>query len=262
MNARRIVPVAVIVVAASLVLLAPVRARRACAQTADTPADTPDTPPTTTPGPPAPVDAGGGGGADSAPPGAASRTTVPERYRALIASVHRTPPNNTRALLADLAQLEQFGLSPGAAAVVATGRFPVAGEATFSDDWWNPRFVPYFHLHVGTDVFAARGTPVRAPVDGTFRPSNGSIGGLAACVTMADGTYFYLAHLDSLPPGLRPGQAVATGQVVGYVGNSGNAAGGPTHLHFEIHPHGLGPTNPKPYLDQFIAEARTHVPAL
>lgn len=212
------------------------------------------------PGPPAPSDAPAGGGGDApAPPGA---DRIPPGYAAIIASVRRTPANNTRQLLAALAPLQELGLSLEEAAVLGFGRFPVAGEATFGDDWLYPRFVPYFHLHVGTDIFAARGTPVRAPVDGVFRSTNGPIGGLAAYVTMADGTYFYMAHLDALAPGLADGQQVRTGQVLGYVGDSGNARGGKPHVHFEIHPRGGGPINPKPYLDRFVADALARAPAV
>lgn len=218
---------------------------------------------TTSPAPPPPSDTAGGGGGDApAPAPSAGANQVPPEYQQLIAGVRRTPANNTRALLADLAQLEQFGLSAQDAAIVGMGRFPVAGYASFVDDWWFPRFVPTFHLHQGTDIFAAYGTPVRAPVDGRFRHTNGKVGGLAAYVTMPDGTYFYMAHLSGLAPGLVDGQEVKTGDVVGYVGDSGNARGGAPHVHFEIHPRGGPPINPKPYLDRFVAEARARVPLL
>lgn len=217
-----------------------------------------DAPTPAPPGPAPPSDAPAGGGGDAPPPPGAGR--IPPGYAEIIASVRRTPANNTRRLLEALAPLQELGISLEEAAVLGFGRFPVAGEATFGDDWLYPRFVPYFHLHVGTDIFAARGTPVRAPVDGVFRSTNGPIGGLAVYVTMADGTYFYMAHLDALAPGLVDGQRVSTGQVVGYVGDSGNARGGKPHVHFEIHPRGGGPINPKPYLDRFVADALARAP--
>jgi murein DD-endopeptidase MepM/ murein hydrolase activator NlpD len=212
------------------------------------------------PGPPPPSDAATGGGGDASSPGAGGR--IPPGYAEIIASVRRSPANSTRRLLEALAPLQELGFTMEEAAIVGFGRFPVAGEATFGDDWFYPRFVPYFHLHVGTDIFAARGTPVRSPVDGVFRSTNGPIGGLAAYVTMPDGTYFYMAHLDALAPGLTDGQRVTTGQVVGYVGDSGNARGGKPHVHFEIHPRGGGPINPKPYLDRFVADAIARAPAV
>lgn len=216
-----------------------------------------------TPGPSAPTDggaAGGGSGDGGAAPGGANQ--IPPEYEALMRSIRRTPANNTRGLVADLAQLEQYGVPADQAAIVGMGRFPIAGVATFVDDWWFPRFVPSFHLHVGTDLFAAHGTPVRAPVDGRVRITNGRIGGLAVYVYMPDGTYFYMAHLSGLAAGLQEGQQVRTGDVVGYVGDSGNARGSKPHVHLEIHPRGGPPINPKPYLDKFIADARAQVPRL
>lgn len=198
---------------------------------------------------------GGGSGASTTP------RTIPAEAERLIRSVRRTRPNNTAALLTALRPMTAYGFSEREANILGMGRFPVAGFAKFSDDWWNPRFVPFFHLHVGTDVFAAMGTPVRSPVDGAFRSTNGPVGGLGAYVTLPDRTFFYLAHLSALAPGLHAGQKVKTGQVIGYVGNTGNAAGGPAHLHLELHPRGLGPVNPKPYLDKFITDAMIQAPA-
>jgi murein DD-endopeptidase MepM/ murein hydrolase activator NlpD len=214
-----------------------------------------------TPGPSAPTDAGnagGGSGDGGAAPSDATR--IPPEYEALMRSVRRTRPNNTRALVAELAQLEAFGVTHDQALAAGMGRFPVAGVASFVDDWWFPRFTPGFHLHVGTDIFAAYGTPVRAPVDGRVRITNGRIGGLAVYVAMPDRTYFYMAHLSGLAADLHDGQQVRTGDIVGYVGDSGNARGGAPHVHFEIHPRGGPPINPKPYLDKFIADARAQVP--
>jgi hypothetical protein len=138
---------------------------------------------------------------------------------------------------------------------VVPGRFPVAGVASYINDWHFPRYVPVFHLHQGTDIFASRGTPVRSPADGTVRVNVGPVGGLTVYVTEADGTYYYMAHLDSTAAGLTTGMIVRIGDVVGYVGDSGNAKGGPTHLHFEVHPNGGAAINPKPVLDRWLAEA-------
>ena len=232
------------------------------APSSPTPPPPEEAPAEPTPGPPPPSDGGAGGGSGEGAEPASTPATIPPEYERLIRSVRRTPANNTRALVADLAKLERYGLTRQQATVLGMGRFPVAGEASFVDDWWFPRFVPRFHLHVGTDIFAAHGTPVRAPVDGRVKITNGRVGGLAVYVTMKDGTYFYMAHLSGLAPGLAEGQTVRTGQVVGYVGDSGNARGGKPHVHLEIHPRGKGPINPKPYLDRFIADARAQVPVL
>jgi hypothetical protein len=175
-------------------------------------------------------------------------------------SIHRTPANNTKKLLFALAPLQQYGLTETQAAIVGFGRFPVAGLASYSHDWWFPRFGPGWRLHEGTDIFAARGTPVRAPVDGTVKIHNGGLGGLAVYVVQPDGTYWYLAHLAGTAAGLAEGASVKTGDVVGFVGDSGNARGGPTHVHFEVHPGGGGPIDPKAVLDQFISDALAMAP--
>lgn len=203
------------------------------------------------------------------PPGEGDGTTpppdsggMPPELRAMMNSVVRTPANNTRGLLAALAPLEQYGLDATTRAVVGFGRFPVAGEAVWSDDWWFPRFGPGWRLHQGIDIFAPRGTPVRAPVDGTVRVKDGGLGGLSVYVTQPDGTYWYLTHLAGIAEGIAEGVSVTTGQVVGFVGSSGNAAGGQPHLHLQIHPRGGPPIPPKPVIDRFVSDALGLAPQL
>jgi murein DD-endopeptidase MepM/ murein hydrolase activator NlpD len=214
-------------------------------------------PPREEQGPPPPEASPTAGDGGTAPAGAGS---FPPELQALMNSVVRTRANNTKALVAALAPLQQYGLDAAQAAVVGFGRFPVAGPASYSHDWWFPRFGPGWRLHQGTDIFAAHGTPVRAPVDGTIKITNGGLGGLSVYVIQADATYWYLTHLAGLAEGLTNGQAVSTGDVVGFVGDSGNARGGAPHLHFEVHPGGGGPIDPKPVLDQFIADALALAP--
>jgi len=93
-----------------------------------------------------------------------------------------------------------------------------------------------------------------------LRQSSDPLGGNAAYVTEDDGTYYYLAHVAGFVPGQVSGQKVRIGDVIAYVGNSGDAAGGPTHVHFEVHPKGGGPVDPKPYLDRWLADALANVP--
>ncbi|MDP9072390.1 MAG: M23 family metallopeptidase, partial [Actinomycetota bacterium] len=201
------------------------------------PAPAPKAPPPA-PGPkpaaaPPPAPALGGDADGVVPPDAGP---FPAHLAALSRSVKRTRPNNSRALVDALRALEALGVPHDEAMRIGMGRFPIAGYAHYSHDWWFPRFGPGWRLHQGTDLFADMGTPVRSPTDGVVRLTDGGLGGISTYVIQADGTYFYMTHLAGRPPGLREGQAVRTGDIVGYVGNSGNAAGGPPHVHFEIHP--------------------------
>lgn len=200
---------------------------------------------------------------DPLPPAGGDGTAVPPDHRepfpthllAMTNSVERTGAADTRSLLLALQALGDYGITPEQAVAIGFGRFPVGGEASYSHDWWFPRFGPGWRLHEGTDIFAAAGTPVRAPASGRARISNGGLGGLAVYVVEPDGTYYYLAHLAATAPGLVDGMDVVTGQVVGYVGDSGNAQGGLPHVHFEVHPLGGGPVDPKPVLDGYLADA-------
>jgi peptidoglycan hydrolase CwlO-like protein len=109
---------------------------------------------------------------------------------------------------------------------------PVASPHAYYDDFGAPRYGGGFHHHAGNDIFAPRGTPIRAPFDGIATEDSNGLGGTAVVVTGELG-FVYNAHLDSI------GQlgAVSMGTVVGYVGDSGDALGGATHDHFEWHPN-------------------------
>jgi murein DD-endopeptidase MepM/ murein hydrolase activator NlpD len=115
---------------------------------------------------------------------------------------------------------------------------PVQGRGAFSDDFGAPRFSGGYHPHGGNDILAALGTPILAPFDGTAVQTPNGLGGQAVTVYGAAG-YVYNAHLSAYGR-LGP---VHTGDVVGYVGNTGDAAGGPTHDHFEWHPKAV-PAHP------------------
>jgi murein DD-endopeptidase MepM/ murein hydrolase activator NlpD len=210
-------------------------------------------------------------GASSAPTGAkdaqgdgtAAPTggiVVPPEAQRIISSVRRSGPSSNADLLARLDALRELGMPEDEVLRVGLGRFPIAGPARYSHDWLFPRYGPGFRFHLGTDVFAAYGTPVRAPVDGVAKSANGGLGGLTVKVFMPDGTYIYLAHLSGLVDGFKDGMAVRTGDIVGYVGDSGNARGGAPHLHIGIYPHGGPPIDPKPVLDRFLYEATGLLP--
>jgi len=107
----------------------------------------------------------------------------------------------------------------------------------FGDTWGAPRSGG--RSHQGTDMIGALGTPLLAVVDGRAQARSNTLGGLVVFFYGDDGVFYYYAHLDSYG---QLGQ-VAKGTVIGYMGTTGNA--GTPHLHFEIHPNGVGsPVNP------------------
>lgn len=119
---------------------------------------------------------------------------------------------------------------------------PVAGQVDFTDTWGAPRSGG--RTHKGVDMFADRGTPVVAPVDGELEHFTDPLGGLSYGLTAEDGTYYYGTHLEGFAS--EGVTHVIAGTTIGYVGTSGNAAGTPPHLHWQIHPDGRGtpPVNP------------------
>jgi len=141
--------------------------------------------------------------------------------------------------------------------------FPVLGTVDFSDDYGAPR--PQGR-HEGIDILAPRHAYALAAEAGRVRFYSGS--DRAGCMLYLDGksgtTYYYI-HLNNdlgagndnrggckvgvtFPKGLKTGQRVKAGQLIGFVGDSGDANGIHPHLHFEVHPHGGGSTNPYPFL--------------
>lgn len=126
------------------------------------------------------------------------------------------------------------------------GACPVGPVHSFTDTWHAPRSGG--RQHQGTDVFAPYGSPAYAVVDGVIeRWSNGGLGGLAVWLRGNDGSRYYYAHnaANVAPAGSR----VTAGQLIAYVGTSGNAATTPPHIHFEVHPpQADGARNPYPWL--------------
>jgi uncharacterized membrane protein YgcG len=134
--------------------------------------------------------------------------------------------------------------------------FPVGGPVWYQDDFGAPRAVG--GGHTGNDVFARRGTPLVAVQDGTIAELRyRSLGGNSFHLLNAEGDYFYYAHLMRYAAGIQEGSVVTAGQVLGYVGNTGNAITTPPHLHFEIHPGGGAPVDPYPYLELWRSDAAT-----
>jgi peptidoglycan LD-endopeptidase LytH len=121
---------------------------------------------------------------------------------------------------------------------------PIAGFNWFIDTWHAPRSGG--RVHKGTDMFAARGTPLVAVGDGTVRKSYDGLGGYIVWLYADHGVNYFYSHLDGYPAGLVNGQRVSRGQVIGYVGDTGNPAPGAYHLHFGVYPGGIMAVNPYP----------------
>lgn len=104
------------------------------------------------------------------------------------------------------------------------------------------------HDYPATDVFAPCGTDYLAPVGGTVHEVNGvdrwdpandsgaTRGGRYVSVVGDDGVRYYASHLASVESGLRPGTRVEAGDLLGTVGESGNARGTGCHVHFGVSP--------------------------
>jgi murein DD-endopeptidase MepM/ murein hydrolase activator NlpD len=111
--------------------------------------------------------------------------------------------------------------------------------------------------HHGVDIFMPRGTPVLASVDGIARTDESERGGRVIWLRDArTGRNVYYAHLNEWA--VSSGTAVRTGDVIGYVGNTGNARTTPPHLHFGVYDR--GPADPVPFLQRDDPAARPIVP--
>jgi len=142
---------------------------------------------------------------------------------------------NTAVALALIPTLESLGLP-------TLQVFPMQGRCGFTDTWGQARSEG--RSHEGTDVMGARGLALYATNDGVISrmSTGGRLGGNVIYVKIPNGTYFYYAHLDSFAPGMAAGVPVKAGQIIGYVGSTGDA--GTPHLHFEVHPFGGAAVNP------------------
>ena len=134
--------------------------------------------------------------------------------------------------------------------------FPVYGPHSFSDTFGAFRGDVPGNWHHGDDIFAPLGAPILACADGTvFSVGWNDVGGNRLWLRDAQGNEFYYAHLSAYSPAARDGNRVKAGEVVGFVGNTGDAEGTPYHLHFEVHPVAYlalgydGAVDPTPYLN-------------
>ena len=124
--------------------------------------------------------------------------------------------------------------------------FPVQGRCGYADTWHFARGGG--RLHLGVDIIAPKGNLIYAVADGKieklYHDYPGSLSGNGVRLRMADGTYFFYAHLDSIAAGIDVGVPVKAGQILGANGSTGNS--GTPHLHFEVHPQGGSAVNPYP----------------
>jgi murein DD-endopeptidase MepM/ murein hydrolase activator NlpD len=130
---------------------------------------------------------------------------------------------------------------------------PVAGvrPGSVANTWHAPRSGG--RRHEGQDIFARRSTPVVAATDGVVvKFGGGKLGGKAVFVAGRGARTYYYAHLDRYAD-VALGQVVLRGDVLGYVGNTGNARTTPAHLHFGIYT-ATGPINPLPLIDAPVRE--------
>jgi murein DD-endopeptidase MepM/ murein hydrolase activator NlpD len=141
--------------------------------------------------------------------------------------------------------------------------FPVIGQVSYSDDFGEPRAQGG---HPGNDILAARHAPVVAAEAGriAFWTTSASAGCMLYLYGQSGTTYQYI-HLNNdltrrndnrgscvagvaYAAGLTDGDEVEAGQLIGYVGDSGDADGRHPHLHFELHPGGGAAVSPYPWL--------------
>lgn len=185
---------------------------------------------------------------------------------------NRTPRRERRLVgvlsgamaLACAATIVASASSAAVAAPVTITQFPVQGLCTyFPDSFGLPRGGG--RVHEGVDIMPRSGKAgdrVYAVADGTltrqFLAAGEPLAGNGWKLQLPDGTYFYYFHLGEFAPGLAEGSKVVTGQIIGRVGQTGNA-GGP-HLHFELHPQGGAAVDPYPMLHAVDGCSTTAVP--
>ncbi len=113
------------------------------------------------------------------------------------------------------------------------------------DSWDSPRSGG--RTHEGVDMFAKKGTPIYSATEGfILRTGHNNLGGNFVFTIGAGGVKYYYAHLDRVAMGMEIGTPVTLDTVIGFVGNTGNAASTPPHLHFGMYLRGA--ENPYPLL--------------
>lgn len=159
--------------------------------------------------------------------GAPPEAAPPRRERPRDEIVIRANPR----LAEDEIVIEPGELAPGASLLI-----PVRGirPEQLRDSYQDARSGG--RVHNAIDIMAPAGTPVLAAADGTIhRLRTGGLGGITIYQLGEDGrTMYYYAHLQRYAAGIRDGTPVRRGQVIAYVGDTGNAGPGNYHLHFSV----------------------------
>ncbi len=145
--------------------------------------------------------------------------------------------------------------------------FPIVGVSGYGDSYGAFRGDVHGKWHHGDDIFAALGAPVVAVANGTInRVGWHKRGGWRLWVRDTAANQFYYAHLSGYAPRVFHTRHVRAGDVLGFVGNTGDAFASPPHLHFEVHPHQLlrlrydGAVNPTTYLNSWLHMRSVHAP--
>lgn len=164
----------------------------------------------------------------------------------LLISACSSNPKQERAQLptAQVDQLNQIRLSRSLPIPVAK-----VSKRDLKDTWGAAR--SNGRSHEGIDIMAPRGTKVFSTTDGIIADlRNNQLGGKVIWIRGPQGSWHYYAHLDGHKRGLNVGDVVKKGELIGYVGNTGNARHTAPHLHYGIYLQGKGRgvVNPYPYL--------------
>ena len=125
---------------------------------------------------------------------------------------------------------------------------PVQAPCTYGDTWGAARSGG--RVHLGTDIMANEGQEVYAVQTGEivkiYTADRYPLAGNGIQLRQPDGTYYFYGHMAAVAPGIEVGTQVTAGQLVGWVGHTGNA--GVNHLHLEIHPSGGEAVNSYPII--------------
>ena len=170
-------------------------------------------------------------------------------------------PNNSARLIDILSPLSRYGLHLHEALKRVVGPFPVAGLSYWTDDWHACRD-GCTRFHEGLDIFGKEGTPLVATADGVVTQKLvGETSGISVEIQDAQGIQYFYAHMSAWAEPIEVGDQVHVGQVLGYLGHTGNAINTPPHLHLEIQPGGI-PVPPKPFVDRWVKLAELEAEAL